>query len=216
MKQDLTEMVFILDNSGSMSGLEKDTIGGFNSMIEKQRKVKGEALVTTVLFNTFSEFLHDRVKLEDVKPMDDTQYQVGGSTALMDALGETIERIEFIHKYIREEDVPEHTIFVITTDGMENASRKYTIGKIRELVEKKKASGWEFVFLGANIDAIKTAESYGMDQNDAAMFLACDEGVDLLYDSVSERLCMARMKANSHNRLWAKRLDALQKKQGNK
>ena len=151
MKQGLTEMVFILDNSGSMSGLEADTIGGFNSLIEKQRKIEGEALVSTILFNSRNETLHDRVSLTNIKPMDDKQYSVGGGTALLDALGKTIKHIESIHKYIREEDVPEHTVFVITTDGMENASCEYSIEMIKAMVESKRENGWEFVFLGANI-----------------------------------------------------------------
>ena len=163
MKKNLTEMVFILDRSGSMHGLEKDTIGGFNSMIEKQKKEEGEAFVSTVLFDHEVEVLHDRVPLDKVEKMTEDDYEVGGCTALLDAVGGAIHHIGNVHKYIREEDVPEHTIFVITTDGMENASRKYTQKKIKKMIETQKEKyGWEFIFLGANIDAVKTARTYGI------------------------------------------------------
>lgn len=207
MKQGLTEMVFILDNSGSMSGLEADTIGGFNSLIEKQRKIEGEALVSTILFNSRTKTLHDRVSLTNIKPMDEKQYSVGGGTALLDALGKTIKHIESIHKYIREEDVPERTVFVITTDGMENASCEYSIEMIKAMVESKKENGWEFVFLGANIDAIETAKSYGMLCEDAANYCACKDDVVTLYDAVSERLEMSRKGIKNKNRDWAKKLN---------
>ena len=207
MKQGSKEMVFILDNSGSMSGLEADTIGGFNSLIEKQRKIEGEALVSTILFNSRNETLHDRVSLTNIKPMDDKQYSVGGGTALLDALGKTIKHIESIHKYIREEDVPEHTVFVITTDGMENASCEYSIEMIKAMVESKRENGWEFVFLGANIDAIETARSYGMPFEDAANYCACKDDVVTLYDAVSERLEISRKGIKNKNRDWAKKLN---------
>ena len=151
MKKDLTEIVFILDRSGSMNGLEADTIGGFNSMIEKQKKADGEALVSTVLFDNMSEVIHDRVDIRDIKPMTDRDYTVRGCTALLDAIGGAIHHIGNVHKYARPEDVPEHTLFIITTDGMENASRFYSSDRVKQMIERQKAKyGWEFLFFGAN------------------------------------------------------------------
>ena len=155
MKKGLTEIVFILDRSGSMCGLEADTIGGYNSMIEKQKKEDGEALVSTVLFDDRSEVLHDRVPLSKIEPITAKEYYVRGSTALLDAVGGAIRHIGNIHKYAREEDVPEKTLFIITTDGMENSSREFTYEKVKKMVEKKKAKNhWEFIFLGANIKTL--------------------------------------------------------------
>ena len=171
MKKNLTEMVFILDKSGSMSGLEADTIGGFNGMIEKQKKEEGEALVSTVLFSDESHVIHDRVDLQKIEPMTDRQYYVGGCTALIDAIGGAIHHIGNVHKYAREEDRPEHTIFVITTDGMENASRHYTSDKVKSMVKRQKEEyGWEFLFLGANIDAVETAARFGINEDRAVNF----------------------------------------------
>ena len=165
----MTELVFILDRSGSMGGLEQDTIGGFNSMLRKQKKQPGEALVSTVLFNNHSVVIHDRVPLEQVQPMTEEEYCVGGTTALLDAVGGAIKHIGLVHKYARPEDRPEKTLFVITTDGMENASRKYTYEKVRELISRQKEKyGWEFLFLGANIDAAKEAERFGIGADRAA------------------------------------------------
>ena len=162
MKKDLTELVFILDRSGSMSGLEADTIGGFNAMIEKQKKTPGEALVSTVLFDHERIVLHDRANIQDIKPMTDRDYSVRGNTALLDAIGFSIHHIGNVHKYARKEDIPEHTIFVITTDGMENASGHYDSDKVKQMIERQKSKyGWEFLFLGANIDAVETARSFG-------------------------------------------------------
>ena len=145
MKKNLTEIVFILDRSGSMSGLEADTIGGFNSMIEKQRKADGEALVSTVLFDNMSEVIHDRVDIRDIKSMTDRDYTARGCTALLDAIGGAIHHIGNVHKYARNEDVPEHTLFVITTDGMENASCRYDSEKVKKMIERQKEKyGWEF------------------------------------------------------------------------
>ena len=175
MRKDLTEVVFILDKSGSMSGLEADTIGGFNSLIEKQKKEEGEALISVVLFNDDSHVIYDRVPIEKVEPMNDKQYFVGGCTALLDAIGGAIHHIGNVHKYAREEDRPEKTLFIITTDGMENSSRKYTYDKVKKLVEKQKETyGWEFLFLGANIDAIDVAGRFGIGA-DRAVNYECDE-----------------------------------------
>ena len=186
VKNGITELVFILDRSGSMSGLESDTIGGFNAMIEKQKKQDGECYVSTVLFNNVSEVLHDRVKLTDIKPMTDNEYTVRGCTALIDAIGGAIHHIGNVHKYARNEDVPEHTIFVITTDGMENASRKYSSEKVKSMIERQKEQyGWEFLFIGANIDAVETAAQYGIDRDRAVNYNADEVGTHILYESVS-------------------------------
>ena len=155
MKKGLTELVFIIDRSGSMSGLEADTIGGFNGLLEKQKREEGEAFVSVVLFDDRSEVLYDRVDIRKVEPMNDTQYYVRGCTALLDAVGGAIHHIGNVHKYAREEDVPEKTLFIITTDGLENASRLYSYDKVRRMIERQKEKHhWEFLFLGANIDAV--------------------------------------------------------------
>ena len=184
MNNNLTEIVFILDRSGSMSGLEKDTIGGFNSMMERQKNEEGEALVSTVLFDNFSTVLHDRVKLEDVKPLTTKDYYVGGCTALLDAVGGAVHHISNVHRYIREEDRPAKTVFVITTDGMENASRKYSRAKVREMIENKKKEGWVFIFLGANIDAAVEAEGIGIGRENAVDYMADREGTEICYRSI--------------------------------
>ena len=193
IKNGITELVFILDRSGSMAGLEADTIGGFNAMIEKQKKQDGECYVSTVLFDNVSEVLHDRVKLSDIKPMTDKEYTVRGSTALIDALGGAIHHIGNVHKYARNEDVPEHTIFVITTDGMENASRRYTSEKVKEMIERQKERyGWEFLFIGANIDAVETAAQYGIEKDRAVNYHADEMGTQILYKSVSKMVGSVR------------------------
>ena len=186
IKNGVTELVFILDRSGSMAGLESDTIGGFNAMIDKQKKQDGECYVSTVLFDNVSEVLHDRIKLSDIKPMTDREYTVRGCTALIDALGGAIHHIGNIHKYARNEDVPEHTVFVITTDGMENASRKYSSDKVKAMIERQKEKyGWEFLFIGANIDAVETAAQYGISEDRAVNYNADKVGTHILYESVS-------------------------------
>ena len=174
-KNELTEMIFILDRSGSMAGLESDTIGGFNSLIDKQKKVDGKAFVTTVLFDNRQKTVHDRMDLAEVCPMTDKEYYVGGSTALLDAVGDTVTHIEKIHRYVRPEDVPAHTMVVITTDGMENSSRKWHAGEVKRLVEQKKEQGWEFLFLGANIDAVSEAARFGIDADRAVRY--CNDSV---------------------------------------
>lgn len=187
MKKNLTELVFILDKSGSMSGLEKDTIGGFNSLIEKQRRKEGECLVSTVLFSDNSVVLHDRVELKDIKPMTQKDYFVCGNTALIDAIGGAIHHIGNVHKYARSEDVPEHTMFVITTDGMENASHIYTIDQVLNMVQRQKEKyGWEFIFIGANIDSIETAKHFGISEDCSVNYHADSEGTAVLFDAVSE------------------------------
>ena len=186
MRKGLTEVVFILDRSGSMSGLEADTIGGFNSMIAKQKKEAGEAYISTVLFDDQTEVLYDRVPIQRVEPMNDNQYYVRGCTALLDALGGAIHHIGNVHKYAREEDRPEKTLFIITTDGMENASHKYSYDKVKKMVERqKKEYGWEFLFLGANIDAIEVAGRFGIAANRAINYKCDSKGTQLNYEVLS-------------------------------
>ena len=193
MKKNLTEMVFILDRSGSMSGLEGDTIGGFNSMIERQKQEAGEALVSTVLFDNESTVIHDRVDLRKVEPMTDRQYRVGGCTALIDALGGAIHHIGNVHKYAREEDRPEHTVFVITTDGMENASHRYTSEEVKRMVRRQEEKyGWEFLFLGANIDAVETAAHYGIRHDRAVNYHSDAQGTALNYAAVGAAVARVR------------------------
>lgn len=188
MKKNLTELVFILDRSSSMCGLEKDTIGGFNAMLEKQKKEAGECLVTTVLFSDRYLLLHDRIDLRAVKPMDETQYSVGGSTALLDAIGFTIRKISDAEKNTAEAYQAEHVMFVIITDGMENSSRVCSRREIRNMIEAEKEAGWKFIFLGANIDAEETAESYGMDRAYAASYTADEAGTALNFEVVDNMI----------------------------
>lgn len=189
----ITELVFILDRSGSMSGLESDTVGGFNTMIEKQKKQNAPCYVSTVLFNHTSEVLYDRVKLGEVQKMTEEDFFVGGSTALMDAIGGAIHHIGNIHKYIRPEDVPANTMFVIMTDGMENASRRYSSEQVKQMIERqKKRYGWEFLFIGANIDAVETAARYGIDADRAVNYHADKEGTRVVYQSVANAVCSLR------------------------
>ena len=189
----MTELVFILDRSGSMTGLEGDTIGGFNSMIEKQRREAGEAFVSTVLFDNESKVIHDRLPLDKVPPMTEREYYTRGSTALLDAVGGAIHHIANIHKYARHEDVPERTLFVITTDGHENASRRYDYGTVRRMIEHEKEKyGWEFLFLGANIDAAKEAARFGISA-DRAVDYKCDAaGTALNFKVLSDTVCCFR------------------------
>ena len=193
MKNNMTELVFILDRSGSMAGLEMDTIGGFNALIEKQKEQDGKCYVSTILFSNDSRVIHDRVALENVKPMTRNDYRVGGCTALMDAMGDAIRHIGNIHKYARPEDMPEHTIFVITTDGMENASRRYSSAKVKELVKQRQdRDGWEFLFLAANIDAVETAASFGIGADRAVNYHADHQGTQVVYETVAEAVCNVR------------------------
>ena len=203
----ITELVFILDRSGSMSGLESDTVGGFNTMIEKQKKQNAPCYVSTVLFNNTSEVLYDRVKLGEVQKMTEEDFFVGGSTALMDAIGGAIHHIGNIHKYIRPEDVPANTMFVIMTDGMENASRNYSSDRVKQMIERqKKRYSWEFLFIGANIDAVETAARYGIDADRAVNYHADKEGTRVVYQSVANAVCNVR--ANKELRAdWSEEID---------
>ena len=208
-----TELVMILDRSGSMSGLESDTIGGFNGMLRKQKAEPGEAYVTTVLFDTAISTVHDRLPIEKVPEMTDRDYRVGGCTALLDAIGQTVEHISSVHRYVRPEDVPEKTLFVITTDGMENASREYSAEKVRKLVEKKQQEGWEFLFLGANMDAIATARTFGIAEDRAATY-CCDEvGTQMNFEAVASVMSGLRAgKAVSRN--WKAKIEENTRKSG--
>ena len=207
MRKNLTEIVFILDRSGSMSGLEADTIGGFNSLIEKQKNAEGEALISTVLFDNTSEVIHDRVSVQSIKPMTRDDYTVRGCTALLDAIGGAIHHIGNVHKYARNEDVPEHTLFVITTDGMENASRRYDSEKVKKMIERQKEKyGWEFLFLGANIDAVETARHFGVSEDRAVNYHSDSEGTLLNYEVLSEAICSVRCSAPLDAN-WKKRID---------
>ena len=215
-KNGITELVFILDRSGSMSGLEKDTIGGFNSMIEKQKKQEGECYVSTVLFDNESEVIHDRVKLSEIKPMTEDDYYVRGCTALIDAIGGAIHHIGNVHKYARPEDVPEHTMFIITTDGMENASRRYTSDRVKAMIERQKEKyGWEFLFIGANIDAVETAAQYGINPDRAVNYNADEKGTKILYATVSESICQMRANAPLQAN-WSEEINKDYQKRGKK
>ena len=211
-KNNTTELVFILDRSGSMAGLESDTIGGFNSMLEKQKAEDGEAYVTTVLFDSHHQIIHDRLDLKEVKPLTKKEYFVRGSTALYDAVGTTVEHIAGIHKYARREDVPAHTMFVIITDGMENSSRRFSRQMLKNLIEKQKEEyGWEFMFIGANIDAEETAESFGIDRGRAANYIPDSEGTQIIYDAVCCNVSSVRAgKAMCDD--WSEKIDEDYKK----
>ena len=208
MKKNLTELVFILDRSGSMSGLEGDTIGGFNAMLEKQKAASGEALVSTVLFDNESEVIHDRVNIRDVAPLSDREYYVRGCTALLDAVGGAIHHIGNVHKYAREEDRPEKTLFVITTDGMENASHKYSYDRVKAMIEKQRTKhGWEFIFLGANIDAAREAARFGIRADMAANYHADSVGTGVIYETVNEAVLHVRNCAAPLSSDWKKKVD---------
>lgn len=207
MKKGLTEIVFILDRSGSMAGLEADTIGGFNAMVEKQKKEPGEALISTVLFDNYSEVIHDRVNIREIRPMTDRDYTVRGCTALVDAIGGAIHHIANVHKYIRDEDVPEHTVFIITTDGMENASHRYSSDEVKQMIKKEQEKyGWEFLFLAANIDAVETAAHFGIREDRAVNYHADDEGTALVYECAAKAVSNVRACAPMSSS-WRERLD---------
>ena len=207
LQNNTTELVFIIDRSGSMAGLEEDTIGGFNSMIRSQKEKAGKCYVSTVLFDHESLVLHDRVDLERVKEMTKKDYAVRGSTALVDAIGSAIHHVGNIHKYARKEDVPEHTLFVITTDGMENSSHIYSADEVKAMIERQKSKyGWEFLFLGANIDAVKTAKHFGISEDRAVNYYSDSKGTRLNYEAVSDAVSTLR----ENRRLdgsWRKKID---------
>lgn len=214
MNNDFTEIVFILDRSGSMAGLEDDTVGGFNAFVEKQKKEAGEALLSAVLFSDESEVLYDRVDLRKIEPMTDRQYRVGGCTALLDAIGGAVHHIKNVHKYAREEDVPAKTVFVITTDGKENASREYGYSDVRQMVkEEQEKHGWEFLFLGANMDAIAAARSFGIREDRAVRYKADCAGTALNYQVVSDAVgCLRGRKELRES--WRAAIEADVKKRG--
>ena len=189
MKNNITEIVCILDRSGSMAGLEGDVIGGFNTTINDQKEKEGKAFISTILFSNHSEVLHDRLPIEEVEELGRGDYRVFGVTALYDAIGDAIRHISNVHKYIRPEDVPEKTVFVITTDGMENASRRYSYDDVQQLVrESRERCGWEFLFLGANMDAIGTARRFGISENRAVRYECDSAGTALNFKVVSETI----------------------------
>ncbi len=216
MKKDLTELVFILDRSGSMSGLERDTIGGYNSMMEKQRDEQGEAFVTTVLFDDEIEILHDRVNLRGMVPITSNEYFVRGTTALLDAMGKTISKVGNAQKHSPESERAEKVILVITTDGMENASREYSYEKVRKMVERQKTKyGWEFIFLGANIDAVAEARRFGIAEDRAARFNSDAKGTALNYQVVGD--AVRELRSNrTMERDWKKRIEDDYKDRGGK
>lgn len=213
-KNNITELVFILDRSGSMGGLESDTIGGFNALIKKQKKQDGECFVSTILFDDKSEVVHDRVKLSDVPPMTEKEYFVRGCTALIDALGGAIRHIEDIHKYARPEDVPSNVMFVITTDGLENASHMFTSDEVKRMVERhKEADGWEFLFIGANIDAVQTAGHIGIAADRAVDYRADAAGTAVVYEAVAEAACALR-KSRPVSASWGRKIREDYEKRG--
>lgn len=214
MKKGLTELIFILDRSGSMSGLESDTIGGYNAMLQKQKKEPGEAVITTVLFDDKYELLHDRINLQGIEPITDKEYFVRGSTALLDAVGITINKIGNVQKHTAEDERAEHVMFIITTDGMENASREFSYEKVRQMIGLQKSKyDWEFIFLGANIDAITTAERFGISKDRATNYNADSEGTLLNYEVISETVsCMRANHSISED--WKDRIENDFKKRG--
>ena len=208
-KTNRTELVFILDRSGSMSGLESDTIGGYNAMLEKQKKEAGEATVTTVLFDDKYELLHDRIDLKGIAPITDREYYVRGCTALLDAIGKTIQKIANVQKHTSPENRAGKVLFVITTDGMENASRRYTYDKVRSMIQHEKEKyGWEFLFLGANIDAAREAARFGISADRAANYHADHTGTGVIYEAVSEAVCQIRSCAAPLSADWKEKIDA--------
>ncbi|MBR2759861.1 MAG: VWA domain-containing protein [Solobacterium sp.] len=202
MKKGLTELVFLLDRSGSMAGLEKDTIGGYNAMIQEQREQEGEVLVSTVLFDHETTVITDRMPMDRVKLLDEKTYRVRGSTALLDAIGGSITHIGNVHKYARTEDVPEKTLFMITTDGMENSSRIYTYRRVKEMVERQREKyHWEFLFLGANMDAIQEAARFGISGKGRAVSYECDEEGTALNYRVMSTIVSAARRSESREKL---------------
>ena len=210
----MTELVFILDRSGSMSGLERDTVGGFNSMLRKQKTEPGECLVSTLLFDSETAVIHDRIPLDRVPELTREQYCVRGTTALLDAVGGAIHHIGNVHKYARKEDVPEKTMFIITTDGYENASKRYDYDKVRKMIERQKEKcGWEFLFLGANIDAAAEAKRFGISADRAVNYKCDEKGTALNYEVINEAVCSVRA-CKPLSAAWKKRIDEDVQKRG--
>ena len=215
MKKGLTELVFILDRSGSMNGLENDTIGGYNSLLEKQKKGSGEVVITTVLFDDQYELLHDRINLRGIKPITDKEYYVRGMTALLDAVGKTIRKIDNVQKHTAEYERAENVMFIITTDGMENASREFSYEEVKKMIEhKKKKYGWEFIFLGANIDAAATAEQFGISKERSVNYNADSEGTLLNYEILSETVSSLR-ESKTISKNWKERIEKDFKRRSN-
>ena len=207
MKNNLTELVFILDKSGSMAGLEADTIGGFNVMLKKQQKADGDAFVTTVLFNHDYELLHDRIHVKGISAMTEKDYEVGGTTALLDAIGFTIQKIKNVQKRTSESERAKEVLFVITTDGMENASNEFTAEKIKKMIhDQKEKYDWQFIFLGANIDAVTTAAQFGIEEDFAVDYHADDIGTQLNYEAVSEAVSNLR-NGKTIDRSWKEEIE---------
>lgn len=207
IKNGITEMVFIIDKSGSMAGMEEDTVGGFNAMIDKQKKLDGKCYVSTVLFSNRSSVLHDRIDIQKIEPLTEREYCVGGGTALLDAIGGAIHHIGNVHKYARNEDVPEHTIFVITTDGMENASCEYDSERVKQMIRRQEERyGWEFLFVAANIDAVETARNIGIRRERAANYKQTREGTHKVYEAVEYAMCSLRCEAPLGDE-WKEKLD---------
>ena len=207
MKKDLVEMVFILDRSGSMGGLEDDTIGGYNSLLEKQKHVEGEAIISTVLFDDEFEVLHNRINIKDVRSITKKEYYVRGTTALLDAIGRSIRKIISVYRHLKDDELPEKTVFIITTDGMENASREFSYSRVKEMIElEKNRYNWEFIFLGANIDAIAEAKRFGISYDRATNYRADKAGTNLHYEVISDTLRDLRVNKNIDSN-WKKRID---------
>ena len=217
MKKGSTELVFILDRSGSMSGLEKDTIGGYNALLDKQKQETGDCVITTVLFDDKYELLHDRINLKGIVPLTEKEYYVRGSTALLDAVGRTISKIGNAQKHTAGEEQAEKVLVVITTDGMENASREYDYEKVRQMIERQKEKyGWEFLFLGANIDAVETASRFGISADRSANYHADARGTSLNFEVVSEAITQIRSCSAPLAKEWKDRIDEDYRKRGSK
>ena len=206
MSNNITEVVFILDKSGSMQGFEGDTVGGFNATLDKQRALDGTVYVSTVLFNQQSEVLHDRLTIDKIKPMVKEEFSVGGCTALYDAVGDAVHHIRNVHKYIRPEDVPDHTVFVIMTDGLENASRRYSRADVKRLIGEMGEKGWEFIFLAANIDAAEAAEDIGIRRERSASFRQNAWGMKACYSAASDAICAVRCETSLDDADWDREL----------
>ena len=216
MKNNITEIVCILDKSGSMAGYETDTVGGFNATLAEQKELDGKALISTVLFSNESRVIHDRVDVKTIEPMSEKDFRVGGCTALLDAIGGAIRHISKVHTYIRPEDVPEHTVFVIMTDGFENASHRYSSDEVKAMIKEKEALGWEFIFLAANIDAVETASRIGIRSDRAANFSQDGEGFAMSYAAANCAIRTLRCDCSLEESGWRNELDKTEKKRKKK